>query len=163
MASPRALAGTLQLPYPSVAMWERRLGELGADDRMLVAEVEGEVVGNAGLHPAGRSPRRRHAGTIGMSVRDDWQRRGVGSALLAAVIDLADNWIGYSRLELTVYLDNAAAVALYRKFGFGIEGTLRDYALRDGAYVDAYAMARFAPSREPRLAGAATMKDGESR
>lgn len=163
MASPRALAGTLQLPYPSVAMWERRLGELGADDRMLVAEVEGEVVGNAGLHPAGRSPRRRHAGTIGMSVRDDWQRRGVGSALLAAVIDLADNWIGYSRLELTVYLDNAAAVALYRKFGFGIEGTLRDYALRDGAYVDAYAMARFAPSREARLAGAATMKDGESR
>ena len=66
-------------------------------------------------------------------MRDDWQRRGVGSALLHAAIDLADNWIGYTRLELTVFTDNAAAVALYRKFGFEIEGTLRGYAFRDGA------------------------------
>ena len=36
------------------------------------------------------------------------------------------------RIELTVYTDNAAAIALYRKFGFEIEGTHRAYALRDG-------------------------------
>jgi L-phenylalanine/L-methionine N-acetyltransferase len=164
MATSRALAGTLQLPYPSVSMWQKRLADLPADDYMLVAEAGGEVVGNAGLHPAGRSPRRRHAGTIGMSVRDDWQGRGVGSALLAAVIDLADNWMGYTRLELTVYTDNAAALALYRKFGFAIEGTLRGYALRDGEYVDAYTMARFAHAMKMRAGDAAdaSRQDGES-
>ena len=114
---------------------------------MLVAEVDGEVVGNLGLQPASKSPRRRHAGAVGMSVRDDWHGRGVGSALLGAAIDLADKWIGYTRLELTAYTDNAAALALYRKFGFVVEGTLRSYALRDGEFVDAYAMARFAPPK----------------
>jgi hypothetical protein len=75
-------------------------------------------------------------------VRDDWQRRGVGSALLTAALDLADRWLNYRRLELTVYTDNTAAVTLYRKFGFVIEGTHRDFAFRDGRYVDAFAMAR---------------------
>jgi hypothetical protein len=37
---------------------------------------------------------------------------------------------------------NAAAIALYEKFGFEMEGTHRRYAFRDGAYVDAYSMAR---------------------
>jgi len=57
-------------------------------------------------------------------------------------LDLADNWLGMSRVELTVYTDNAAAIALYEKFGFEKEGTHRRYAFRDGAYVDAYSMAR---------------------
>ena len=50
------------------------------------------------------------------------------------------------RLELTVYTDNAAALRLYRKFGFDIEGTHRGFALRDGVFVDAYAMARLHPA-----------------
>jgi putative acetyltransferase len=141
MAAPRAQAGTLQMPLPTVEMWRKRIADIAADDYLLVAEVKGEVVGNAGLHSAGRA-RRKHAGAVGMSVRDDWQRRGVGTALLAAVIDIADNWLGYRRLELTVYTDNAAAIALYRKFGFEIEGTLRQYAFRNGEYVDTYTMAR---------------------
>lgn len=141
-ASPKAMAGTLQLPYPGVDMWRKRLAEWPADDYMLVAEAGGEVVGNAGLHAVGKSPRRRHAGTLGMSVRDDWHGKGVGSALMAAIVDIADNWIGYRRLELTVYTDNAPALALYRKFGFEVEGTLREYSYRGGRYVDAYTMAR---------------------
>ena len=144
-ASPKAMAGTLQLPFPTVEMWRKRLADVPADDFLLVAEVAGEVVGNLGLHLASKSPRRRHAGGIGMSVRDDWQNRGVGSALMEAAIDLADNWLNYTRLELTVYTDNALALALYRKFGFEIEGTLMSYAFRGGRFIDAYTMARIAP------------------
>ena len=70
----------------------------------------------------------------------------LGTALLVAGIDLADNWIGFTRLELTVYADNAPAVALYRKFGFVIEGTAHRYALRDGVFVDALMMARHTAS-----------------
>ncbi|HEX9390637.1 MAG TPA: GNAT family N-acetyltransferase [Usitatibacteraceae bacterium] len=41
-----------------------------------------------------------------------------------------------------MYVDNVAAIALYKKFGFEIEGTLRMYAFRNGEYVDAHSMAR---------------------
>jgi putative acetyltransferase len=145
-ASPRAIAGTLQLPFPSLERWRKWLADGAQDDYVLVAEVAGKVVGNLGLHAASKSPRRRHAGVLGMSVRDDWQGRGVGTALMAAAIDLADNWLNYRRLELTVYTDNAAALALYRKFGFAIEGTLQDFAFRGGGFIDAYTMARMAPA-----------------
>jgi putative acetyltransferase len=149
---PGAMAGTLQLPFPSATMYAKWIDDMAPGDYMLVAEIGGNVIGNLGLHAVGKSPRRRHVGSIGLSVHDDFQQRGVGSALLTAAIDLADNWIAYTRLELTVYTDNAAAVALYRKFGFTIEGTARRYALRNGAYVDAFMMARHVPGpayREP--------------
>ena len=77
-----------------------------------------------------------------MSVRDDWQGKGAGTALMQAAIDLADKWLNLSRLELEVYTDNEPAIRLYKKFGFVIEGTLIRYAYRDGQYVDTYAMAR---------------------
>ncbi len=87
-------------------------------------------------------PRRRHAGGIGMAVRGDWQGQGVGSTLMEAALDLADNWLNLARIELHVYTDNEAGIALYEKFGFEIEGTHRRGAFRNGEYVDTYTMAR---------------------
>ncbi len=55
---------------------------------------------------------------------------------------LCDNWLRVERIELTVFADNAPAIAVYKKYGFEIEGTGRRYALRNGEYVDAYYMAR---------------------
>ena len=77
-----------------------------------------------------------------MAVRDDWQGKGVGTALLQTAVDLADNWFNLVRLELEVYTDNEPAVRLYKKMGFVIEGTFVQYAYRSGQYVDVYAMAR---------------------
>jgi putative acetyltransferase len=42
-------------------------------------------------------------------------------------------------------VDNAPAIALYKRNGFEIEGTHRDFAFRGGSFVDAYAMARIKP------------------
>jgi L-phenylalanine/L-methionine N-acetyltransferase len=75
-------------------------------------------------------------------VRDDWQSKGVGTRLMEACVDLADNWLGLTRLDLRVYTDNAPAIALYERFGFKVEGTHRRFALRNGEYVDAHVMAR---------------------
>lgn len=143
---PKAIAGTLQLPYPSVELWRKRLAEVAPFDYLLVATIDGDVVGNLGLHESGKTPRRRHVGNVGMAVRDDRHGRGVGTALMKAAIELADGWFNYQRLELSVYTDNVAALALYRKFGFVIEGTCRAHAFRDGRYVDSYAMARLHPA-----------------
>jgi putative acetyltransferase len=130
------------LPLQSAEAWRKRLSEPPDGLILLVACVDGEVVGNLGLETFSNRPRVRHAGTIGMAVRDDWQGKGVGTSLMKAVLDLADNWLNLSRIELQVYADNSAAVALYKRFGFEIEGTHRCYAFRDGEYVDAYSMAR---------------------
>lgn len=116
--------------------------ELDANVYPLVASIEGEVVGQLTLRTFSDSPRRRHAGSLGMAVRDDWQGKGVGTALMWACVDLADNWLNLSRLELSVYTDNEPGIRLYQKFGFVIEGTQKRFAYRDGEYADVYVMAR---------------------
>jgi len=141
-AGPRAIRGTLQLPFPSLEQSRKRLAEPREGVTRLVAAVDDEIVGILGLHTYPKTPRRRHAGYIGMSVRDDWHGRGVGTALMEAAVDLAENWLNLERIELTVFTDNAPAIGLYEKFGFMTEGTLRKYAFRDGEYVDVYTMAR---------------------
>jgi putative acetyltransferase len=137
----KAYSGTLQLPFFSLDAMKKRVSTPFEGGYILVAEVDGEVVGSIGLH-IGSNMRRRHVADIGMMVRDDMQGKGVGSALMAAIIDMAENWLQITRLELTVYTDNAAAIGLYQKFGFEIEGTHRKYAFRDGVYVDAHSMGR---------------------
>lgn len=139
---PGAYGGTLQLPHPSVETWRRRLTEAGDGIFMLVAAAGDRVVGNLGIHTFTQIARRRHAGMIGMAVHDEWQGRGVGSALMGAAVDLADRWLNLTRLELEVFVDNERGIRLYERFGFEREGTLRNYAFRDGVYVDAYVMAR---------------------
>ena len=139
------IAGTQQLPYPSRELWRKRLTEATPDNYTLVAVVDGEIVGNIGLHLNTQRIARRHVGGIGMGVHDDWQGKGVGTALMVAVVDLADNWLNILRLELEVITTNEPALRLYRKFGFENEGTLKMWGFRDGKYVDVYSMARFRP------------------
>ncbi|MCL4165570.1 UNVERIFIED_CONTAM: hypothetical protein GTU68_020933 [Idotea baltica] len=139
--SPSAYAGTLQLPYPSHKMWTDRLSAIPENVHSFVAEVNGEVVGNLGFQYCLKQ-RRNHAGYFGMAVKDGYEGMGVGSALMSAMIDLSDNWLNVRRIELTVYTDNERAIGLYKKFGFVIEGEARDFAFRQGEYVNAYYMAR---------------------
>jgi putative acetyltransferase len=141
-SGPKAIAGTMQLPLPSAEAWRKRLVESPEGLFSLVACVDDEVVGSLGLETSPTRWRMRHVGSIGMAVRDDWQGKGVGTALMEAALDLADNWLNLTRIELRVYVDNSAAVALYKNFGFEIEGTHRRLAFRNGEYVDAYSMAR---------------------
>ena len=140
LACPGVVRDTLQLPYVSIDRRKKGLEDPPEGTYSLVAEVDGRVVGDIGL-TRGKG-RRAHVGHIGMEVHDDFQGRGIGSKLMEAALDLADNWLGLKRVELTVYTDNAPAIRLYEKFGFEIEGTLRALAMREGKYVDAYAMAQ---------------------
>jgi putative acetyltransferase len=142
---PKVVWGTLQLPFPSMDVWRKRLAEPPEGTFGLVACVETELVGHFDIHTFPNRPRRRHVGQIGMAVRDDFQGQGIGTALLQAGVDLADQWLNLRRLELEVYTDNEPAVRLYKKFGFVIEGRLAQYAYRAGQYVDVHLMARLKP------------------
>ena len=78
-----------------------------------------------------------------MAVHDAYAGRGAGSALMAALVDLADNWLNLKRLELSAYADNTHALALYERFGFEREGLFRRLRLGGtGPHVDSVAMAR---------------------
>jgi putative acetyltransferase len=139
---PRAVWGTLQLPFPSLERWRRRLADPAEGIYTLVACAGEEVVGMLSLQTFPNFPRRRHVAELFMAVRDDWQGRGVGTALMAAALDLADNWLNILRVELDVWVDNEPAIRLYKKFGFAVEGTAAAFGYREGKFVDAYRMAR---------------------
>jgi putative acetyltransferase len=162
MGHPEVYAATLQLPLPSEAMWRQRIEAMAAPDRtdlQLVAELEGRVVGCAGLHPAPQL-RRRHAAILGICVAPEAQGRGVGRALMQGLCDYADGWGQLLRIELTVFTDNARAIALYQRFGFRHEGTHHAFALRQGLYADVHSMARLHP-RPPQAAWPAAPNDPE--
>ncbi len=140
----RYIWGTFQLPHTSRELWEKRLTNRPEGLYSLVAVLDGKVVGNLSLATSNR-PRRKHAASIGMGVNDQFAGRGVGTALMAACVDMADNWLNLVRLELSVFHDNAPAIGLYTKFGFEQEGVYKHYGFRDGEYVDALTMARIRP------------------
>jgi putative acetyltransferase len=130
--------GTARLPFTTQTAIEGRLE--APNVHVLVAELEGSVVAQAFLMQ--QSGRRSHVGYTGIYVHDDHVGRGIGTALLAALVDLADNWIGLRRIELTVNVDNAPAIKLYERFGFEYEGIKRGDILRDGNFIDCHMMAR---------------------
>jgi putative acetyltransferase len=135
------MAGTIGVPYSSAQEIREALATETEGSFPLVACVGKEVVGQLTLGVY-TNPRTRRSGHFGIAVRDDWQGRGVGTALMEACPDLADNWVNLTRLDLRVYVDNAPAIALYKKFGFEIEGTHKRFVYRNGEYVDAHVMAR---------------------
>ena len=144
--------GTLQHPYTSSEVWRTRLAShSGTRQVMLVAQVNGRVVGNAGLHAVSDNPRQKHVCSLGISIAHAYQGRGVGRALMNACLDFADHWANYSRLTLTVHADNARAIKLYESLGFQHEGRLRDFSFREGGYVDALFMARLTTALANRL------------
>jgi putative acetyltransferase len=151
-SSPKVYPGTLQVPYPSREQWRRRIAEAPEGFYNLVAIIEDRIVGMVSVETFPHKPRRRHVGVIGICVHEDWQSRGVGTALMNAGLDLADNWLNLTRLELEVYADNEPAVRLYERVGFEVEGTLRQHAFRDGQYVDSRVMGRLRPAALRRKA-----------
>ena len=145
-SGPNVVAGSLYLPHPPQDLWRRRTELSDSEMPRLVAAVEGMVVGAVSLEIG--EGRRRHSGSLDMAVRDDYQGRGVGAALLSAIVDLAERWLGLQRLDLVVFTDNNPAIALYKRFNFTVEGTLRQYAYRNGSLADVYTMARLAAAPE---------------
>jgi putative acetyltransferase len=138
---PDTQASTLHLPHSSLQMWQTRLATPQPHAHLLVACIDEEVVGQCALHVEER-PRRRHVASLGMGVDERYRQRGVGTALMREMVALCDNWLQVSRMELTVFVDNGPAIALYQRFGFEIEGTAKSFAMRHGELIDAHYMAR---------------------
>ncbi|MEA4961027.1 GNAT family N-acetyltransferase [Lutispora sp.] len=137
---------TLGIISDRITKTEDFIRGLSDNDHLLVAEFEEEgarkVVGLIGMNVS-RNPRLRHSASIGLMVHPDYQARGIGTALFEKIIDLADNWLMLTRLELAVFVENQRAVKLYESLGFQIEGIKKYASIKNGKYVDEYMMARY--------------------
>ncbi len=132
---------TLAVASDTVERTEQFIKNLSRNDHAFVAEVDGNVVGIASLMHNAR-PRLSHSASIGISVHADYQGVGVGTKLMETLIDLADNWMLLTRIELGVLEGNDGARRLYEKFGFVEEGVKKMAVVRDGRYVDEIMMGR---------------------
>jgi putative acetyltransferase len=136
---PDVVRDILQPPF--ISLHERRAAiEPTPSERYLTAELDGRIAGFGDLRLF--QGRRRHTGHIGLAVDPACWGQGVGSALMQGMIELGERWYGLRRFELKVFEDNHRAVALYTRFGFEIEATHVDFALREGEIVTALSMAR---------------------
>jgi RimJ/RimL family protein N-acetyltransferase len=105
------------------------------------AVANDEVVGWCDVFPE-KNPRQCHRGGLGMGLLPAYRGQGLGSKLLAAVLDHAKSF-GLEKVELHVYTSNISAIALYKKFGFEQEGLIQKYRKVDGQYFDCLAMGKF--------------------
>jgi putative acetyltransferase len=108
------------------------------DFTFLVAEIAGQIAGTATLDRSKR-PSERYSAVLGLSVDAAYRRRGIGTALICALIARAKE-LKLRRLELKVFTRNAAVIALYEKLGFRKEGLHPMAALKQGIWVDDYTM-----------------------
>ena len=125
-----------QPPVDRAAQYARFLEEATSDAcASLVALVDDEVVGHARVDMAPYG-----VAGLGMMVDARWRGRGVGGALVRAVIDAARD-LGAHKVALQVWPHNEAARRLYLRHGFVEEGLLRrHYPRRNGQLWDAVVM-----------------------
>lgn len=117
------------------------------DEASIVAVHGSRVVGQLAVSRE-ESPVNRHVASLGMAVARDWRGRGVGSALMAEVLRWARE-VGVEKLALSVYPDNEAARALYRRFGFEEEGRLTGHSKKSIGYRDEIVMGLWLVERPP--------------
>ena len=110
---------------------EAFLEALTAGHHYLSAREDGSLIGYAGLVRTGRE-----AEIHTLAVDPAYQRRGIGRALLQALLAHAAG----TTVFLEVRTDNEPAIRLYRSEGFDVIGTRRGYYRPSGA--DAFTMRR---------------------
>lgn len=120
----------------------RRRAILDLDLPYLVAESDGRVAGYAYAGVYRARPAYRHTIEDSVYVDDAARGRGVGRALLSALIARCE--AGWRRQMVAVIGDsgNAGSVALHRSLGFEEIGTLRAVGFKHGRWVDTVYMQR---------------------
>ncbi len=87
----------------------------------LLAEIDGKIVGAAGIEQKSPQVKLKHRCEMGISIDKDYWGLGIGSALTEACIACAKR-AGYEQIELAVIAANDRAIRMYDKAGFAAFG-----------------------------------------
>lgn len=102
---------------------------------------DGDLLGHLALNLSTK-PRLKHSASFGVAVAKASRGKGVGRFLLEHLVSYCDEELELARLELEVHANNAAALSLYKSFGFEVEGTKRKAVLVEGELIDIIIMSR---------------------
>jgi RimJ/RimL family protein N-acetyltransferase len=122
------------------------------DRAVLVADGAGDIVGRLSL-TRGRHPATAHVAALAVLVAQKRRRQGIGRALMEA----GEAWawdVGVSKLELSVFAHNAAAIALYERLGYRREGLRHRHLRRRGEYLNVVLMGKDLSAEPGKGAGA---------
>ncbi|MDO4978199.1 MAG: GNAT family N-acetyltransferase [Eubacteriales bacterium] len=110
---------------------------------LILAELDGEYVGNASFDVAGGSRRNAHRADIGIGLYLDYTGMGIGKKLFALTLETIEK-IGFETAELRVVEGNDRAIHMYESFGFVETGRIpKANKYDDGSYADDIFMVKF--------------------
>lgn len=102
---------------------------------VIVGTAEGKVVGWGSLNSFNPRPAYDHVADFSVYVERTWRGKGVGRALLAALIEKARS-LGYHKLVLAAFPSNDQGMRLYERVGFRQVGVYKEQGRVDGRWVD---------------------------
>jgi L-amino acid N-acyltransferase YncA len=115
------------------------LGERGPRHPVIVAEVDGTVVGWASLNPFNARTAYDHVADFSVYIERGWRGKGIGRQLLHHLIGMARS-IGFHKMVLAAMTYNAAGISLYSRAGFSRVGVYHEQGQLDGKWVDVVIM-----------------------
>ncbi|MFJ3672706.1 GNAT family N-acetyltransferase [Streptomyces sp. NPDC090106] len=139
----RHTVATFEETPPAVADWERKLGDLaGRRLPFLVAELSGRVVGFAYASPWRPKPAYRYTVEDTVYLTPEAAGRGLGSALLEAVIARCAEAGVRRMISVVADTGSEASLALHRRLGFTDAGHLADVGFKHGRWVGTFLLQR---------------------
>jgi RimJ/RimL family protein N-acetyltransferase len=113
-----------------------------SDNSLAIVATVGDAIGGSLTFDGGRRPRLRHAGEFGISVAQAYAGLGIGKALIEHMLDWAERGGVVRKINLKVRADNVAAIRLYERMGWVLEGATTRDTLIDGRFNDCLLMGR---------------------
>jgi len=136
------LATFEEVPPATDELLTRRTAVLRLGLPYLVATLEDAVVGYSYATSYRARPAYQHTVEDSVYVADGLGRRGIGAMLLGALIERCESGPWRQMLAVIGDSDNAASIALHRRFGFQPVGTLKSVGFKLGRWVDTVLMQR---------------------
>ena len=124
-----------------VENWTKNIdyNEVLAIVAVIQEDKEQRIIGSASLKFNAQKA-LRHKAELSITVHDDYQKMGIGTALVNHLIVIARKK-GLTKIYLNVSTTNDQAIHIYKKTGFIIEGRLNRESFINGKYRDEYRMA----------------------
>ena len=131
------------VPESSREDWDKTIKEIkNRKGLTIVAQVNEETVGMAYV-VRGKIEKNSHIGFLGISILKKFRGIGIGTAMMNHLIEWSEKQEGLEKISLTVFSTNKAAINLYRKFGFKVEGVNKKQYKIEGKYIDEITMGKF--------------------
>ena len=132
---------TLDMPLKTPADTRAWLGDHGPRHPVIVAELDGVVVGWASLNRFNPRPSYDFVADFSVYVDRAWRGKRIGRQLLERLVELA-RALGYHKMVLAALALNRGGIALYTRAGFTRVGVYREQGQIDGRWVDVVIMER---------------------